>query len=410
MKNSLKEKILAATLSEREVSLVCSRIDVRRKLYREYKDHNFDEPELTSGLLEKSDVQKLFGMFLENLQSYNGLLRHKCLNTMLKLSDGILGFPVCNDTEFKNLNELVNSLSIELVPGGLPLCFDIPLNQQDAEVLNIVLLYYPGPAGNAYLYGLVSSGYLPSKILVLPNRNLATLRRMLSLRRLLRTGLNQFKRTPNLRPLSDKKISCSPIALRKIEIERKDYFQYLVSEVNVTDVIKAAGPINSAALSEQIYGFAEKAVIFSGGGLLSKDFLDGVGKKIVHMHPGLLPDIRGADGLFWSILLKGKPGVTAFFMKPGIDVGDVLSQSEFELPPRREVTDGNIQSIYRGLLETFDPWCRAKALVRLLDESENKNLDLENMPVVAQKIGEGMSFHFMHPKMRAKVIKSMMAK
>ena len=143
---------------------------------------------------------------------------------------------------------------------------------------------------------------------------------------------------------------------------------------------------------------------------MSKDFINRVGKKIVHMHPGLLPDIRGADGLFWSVLLKGRPGVTAFFMKPGIDVGDVLLKSEFELPLPLQVTDSNTQSVYRGLLETFDPWCRAKALVNLLDDSRDKNIALENMPVVLQKRDEGMSFHFMHQKMRAKVIKMMMSK
>lgn len=150
-------------------------------------------------------------------------------------------------------------------------------------------------------------------------------------------------------------------------------------------------------------------MVFSGGGILSKDFLHRLSKKIVHMHPGLLPDIRGADGLFWSILLKGRPGVTTFFMKPGIDVGDILSKNEFELPLLREIRNRDIQSIYHGLLDTFDPWCRAKALVRLLDESRNKNMALENMPAVVQKINEGMSFHFMHEKMRSRVIESLMS-
>ena len=269
MINSLQQKTLAATLSEREVSLLCSRIDVRRKLYREYNDHNFDVPELPSGLLAKPDVRKLFSLLLENVQSYNSPLRHKCLNTLLKLSDGILGFPVCNDTaELKKLDELVSSLSIELLPGGLPLRFDNPeggLDIKNLKILNIIVLYYPGPVGNAYLYSLVSSGYLPSKIIVLPNRNPGSLRGMATPRRLIKL-VNKFKQRLDPVALSDQKISCAPFALSNIEINRKKYFQTLLREVNFPDVIKASGPINSAGLSEQIYGFAEKVVIFSGGG------------------------------------------------------------------------------------------------------------------------------------------------
>lgn len=249
---SLQEKIHAETLSEREISLVCSRIDVRQKLYIAYKDNSFNDPELASGLLKEPEVQKLFNIFLESLQSYQNPLRHKCLNTMLKLADGILGMPVCNNSEKEKLNEIVRSLSIVTLPGGIPLCFDSPQSGQSTEILDIILLYHPSPVGNAYLYGLVSSGYMPAKILILPNQNPSNLRSKLSPRQLVRTGLSRVKQLLVQGAFIEQRVSCSPFALRGVKIDRERYFRNIIDIFSFPDVVSTSYQINSPELCDQI--------------------------------------------------------------------------------------------------------------------------------------------------------------
>ena len=36
--------------------------------------------------------------------------------------------------------------------------------------------------------------------------------------------------------------------------------------------------------------------------------------SFIHIHPGYLPDIRGADCLLWSIMLANYPSATSFFI------------------------------------------------------------------------------------------------
>ena len=52
------------------------------------------------------------------------------------------------------------------------------------------------------------------------------------------------------------------------------------------------------------------------------------GIRLIHVHTGFLPQVRGADVLLWSLLVRGRPGVSAFFMTPGLDDGDVLAARE----------------------------------------------------------------------------------
>lgn len=75
---------------------------------------------------------------------------------------------------------------------------------------------------------------------------------------------------------------------------------------------------------------AADVVIYAGGGILKKPFIDAAQGKILNAHSGMLPDIRGMQACEWSILL-GKPlTVTIHAIDEGIDTGKIFKQMKID--------------------------------------------------------------------------------
>ena len=53
-------------------------------------------------------------------------------------------------------------------------------------------------------------------------------------------------------------------------------------------------------------------------------------KKFIHIHPGYLPEIKGADGSLWHINKHNNIGISSFFMSKKIDEGLVIAKEKFE--------------------------------------------------------------------------------
>lgn len=76
------------------------------------------------------------------------------------------------------------------------------------------------------------------------------------------------------------------------------------------------------------------------GGFLGKRLLDFAKFPPVNVHPSLLPQLRGAAPMQWS-LIRGlvRSGVTTQFMVKEMDAGDVLLQEETDLGPDETAKD-----------------------------------------------------------------------
>src|SRR5690606_26832271 len=122
------------------------------------------------------------------------------------------------------------------------------------------------------------------------------------------------------------------------------------------------------------------------------------------IHPGFLPDIRGADGLLWSVLLAGRPAAAAFHLAPGIDTGNILlSRWLPKLPPVMcGLTDAKMR--YRAAYAFIDPWVRAFALASLLRDHPS----LESAPATPQAKEAGVTYHFMHPALKARALQALL--
>ncbi len=153
------------------------------------------------------------------------------------------------------------------------------------------------------------------------------------------------------------------------------------------------------ALAEAIAASGPGTLLFTGGGIMPASILELPGLRVIHVHTGFLPDLRGADVLLWSILVRGRPGVSAFVMTPRLDDGDLLGATELpaltiKLPGGKRPDD---DTLYRSLFSFIDPLIRAEFLIGQLFEPA---ADIAALTATPQDVSVGVTFHFMHPRLR----------
>ncbi|MDR2219352.1 MAG: hypothetical protein LBE24_02090 [Methylobacillus sp.] len=138
----------------------------------------------------------------------------------------------------------------------------------------------------------------------------------------------------------------------------------------------------------------------SGGRVPAKLFEEGF--RILHIHPGVVPFVRGSDGLLWSLLTRGRPGASCFYMDAGIDTGRLIATMEFE-PPRWPGLRVMPDNLYRALLYCYDPHLRASLLISVLEQLE-LGQDLASLDAKVQPHEPWGHYYTMHPELRARTL------
>ena len=130
------------------------------------------------------------------------------------------------------------------------------------------------------------------------------------------------------------------------------------------------------------------------------EILELPGLRVIHVHTGFLPDVRGADVLLWSLMVRGRPGVSAFLMTPRLDDGDLLGATE--LPPLAiplaAADRPDDETLYRSLFSFIDPLIRAEFVVSQVLEPAT---DFAALPATPQDLNVGVTFHFMAAQLRS---------
>lgn len=149
-----------------------------------------------------------------------------------------------------------------------------------------------------------------------------------------------------------------------------------------------------------------RCVLFTGGGIVPESLLSLPQLSFLHIHPGYLPHVRGADGLLWSMLVRSRPGVSCFTMAPGIDTGDVLAADDF--PPLRFDITGHPrpedQMLYRAIFSFYDPILRAEFLARTVAACDG---DIATLSAHPQSNSSSVTYHFMHDSLRRIMLKDL---
>lgn len=67
-------------------------------------------------------------------------------------------------------------------------------------------------------------------------------------------------------------------------------------------------------------------LVYAGGGILRKAFINAARERILNAHAGPLPQVRGMNACEWSLLLGQPPHVTVHLINRGIDTGGIFKQ------------------------------------------------------------------------------------
>jgi SAM-dependent methyltransferase len=273
--------------------------------------------------------------------------------------------------------------------------------------LPLTVLAWEGPMARAYLARMARAGLRPERILLMvkppsPMR----LGRWLQERSHLHHPLRLRKQHPELvKAITD---AMAPDVEDAAALLNKMYdgfaYEHYADEVRPI----AASSHKDPAVIDALRAMGPATVLFTGGGIVPSPVLALPGLRLIHVHTGFLPYVRGADVLLWSTLVRGRPGVSAFIMAPGLDHGDVVAARECRplqvvLPGRQRLDD---MTLYRAVFSFMDPLIRAELLVNDVLAPPGKLAALESAP---QDLDRGITYHFMHPELRGRALRQLFA-
>ena len=145
--------------------------------------------------------------------------------------------------------------------------------------------------------------------------------------------------------------------------------------------------------------------LFSGGGILPKKLFENKHTNLIHIHPGFLPNIKGADGLLWSIKKRKKLGVSAFIMNEKLDCGDIIIRNNINFPKiTKKILHLENKTIYRLIFSFIDPLLRAYCLKKIIQEN---GFDLKKEKLIKQNHKQGSTYSFMPEDLRIEIYKKL---
>ncbi|MDF3162411.1 hypothetical protein P3C24_15755 [Pseudomonas proteolytica] len=280
-----------------------------------------------------------------------------------------------------------------------------------AGTLPLTVLFWEGPIARAYLATLKSMGLKPEKIIHLVARNDLSTKKPVGrfLPGLMKLAYAQSKQKNSIHHWS--------ATLQKTETAlyqgiRNTIESGLAFSKEVIDDALALGDLGAycadietlmidnladEALHTRLTALPPTQILFTGGGIVPKKLLEISALKFIHVHPGYLPDVRGADCALWSHIMKGRTSATCFYMAPGIDDGDVIFAAYLPtLDFASATTQTELKTLYRATYAFFDPWIRACVLRRSLVLTAG----FTSVAAQPQSEASSVTYHFMHERIQ----------
>jgi len=262
------------------------------------------------------------------------------------------------------------------------------------KALHYALLYDQScNCSQVYLNAMIRSGYYPTHIVEM--RITSKLRKLNFLsdgfnRRLSRLikGVYKGYRKWGYRKMKREFLSLNEVAgyFHKVDVQ-SCCDQYVSISVD---------SVNDINLVSYIENLDVDGVIYTSGGIVKNARL--LAKNVLHIHPGIIPQVRGSDGLLWSVLTREMIGESCFFMGAEIDEGPLIHQKEYSiLPLPKRYLDHNI-GMYEFVIDYYDPFFRGKLLEEVLGITDG----LSNVVVRNRSDRESVEYYTMHSQLRGK--------
>lgn len=135
--------------------------------------------------------------------------------------------------------------------------------------------------------------------------------------------------------------------------------------------------LNDPRFISLISNASQTVALYVEGGILRKPVLS-THIRFLHIHPGIVPLVKGSACMLWSALVYKKVGMSCFFMNEGIDTGDVLLTREYPLPKiplsNRYLESQYAEARYLALEDYLGAAYRADVLRALLKQQPDPAL------------------------------------
>lgn len=133
-------------------------------------------------------------------------------------------------------------------------------------------------------------------------------------------------------------------------------------------------------------------VVYSGGGILKKKFLD-YSNFVINAHAGPLPDVRGMNAAEWSYLENKRSAITVHFIDEGIDTGEVIKIFDFNRKACQNISQLREAAVLKGIqsLASILPNIKLSEIKRKEIYKDNLHRQYFKMaPILMEKLKEKM--------------------
>lgn len=395
---------------------LATRVEISKKFYKRYTHDwkKYKGAEVASSFQSSLLTLALYISY-KKLQKLNASFEmlSKRMNAILKALDvSNESWIDCQSKLYQDINEdfhqLIQKLSFNTINSLNTV--SLSFKHDKPQEVPITILYFEGPIARAYLEIFRSLNIKPQKIIEIVSST------DISSKKQIGNWLPRKLRIKYARYSQEYKINFWPRDIQKRNAElQNEIFEELNKKLNISknslksttakldlsdycdnvETVFISG-LKDKKLEEKLNKTFEDNILYTGGGIVPQSLLSIRNTNFIHIHPGYLPDVRGADCALWSSMIFKRASASCFYMSAGIDTGDIIiSRWMPELlfnitKPYNDIT------LYRAVYSFIDPWVRAVVLREVL----TANGALKDINTTQQKANEGYTYYFMHEKMK----------
>lgn len=248
------------------------------------------------------------------------------------------------------------------------------------KYIDLSLIFFDSPIGRAYLRLIHEENYKLKEIIIIQNSKNKFCPNFLFFK------INAyFKNYYALKLIKTNLFKINSKKINNFFLLNENFCKNMYKNIPLKKYFSKVTYINNQSInSKELYNYLEDKndlFLFTGGGIVKKKLLN-TKNKFIHIHPGYLPLVRGADGLLWSILKENHIGVTSFYMNEKIDQGMVIKKEKMNIENfifKKNHSHLDSKSYYRFIYAFIDPLLRAYHLKKLLlDQNFNVNEKFKN--------------------------------
>jgi folate-dependent phosphoribosylglycinamide formyltransferase PurN len=112
-----------------------------------------------------------------------------------------------------------------------------------------------------------------------------------------------------------------------------------ITSRSIADACRKAGAVhrrvsdlNEPAALDALRAAAADLVVYAGGGILRRAFIETPRLGVLNAHGGPLPEFRGMNAAEWALFYGRAPTVTIHYIDTGVDTGPMLFQRQIAVP------------------------------------------------------------------------------